>query len=232
MLQLGERDREREDSMSESPSLHDASEQASLAPSAEFSAAQRSIDGLFDRSQEKLLWEPAKAPDPLGELLDSRYMLPLLLPSDPRMLGALPTKPASLDDEKRSSVRLSVDGSSRSTSRASYRGAMGWRFSKQLREIGPATLQYVDGSGAAARWTRPEPEPMEPDDEDDRPPPPYPMDEELEGGEGDEGDDTLRINTAVRLTVLTRAPSGRRGRTSMGGTPTIERESSMSTTVA
>ncbi|KAI0801000.1 hypothetical protein C8Q74DRAFT_1239789 [Fomes fomentarius] len=148
--EIGEREREREDS-STSPSLHDVSmnsEEKSLASSIE-SAAQRSIDALFDRTQEKLLWDPAKAPDPLGELLDSRHMLPLLFPSDPRMLGALPTKPASLDDDKRTSVRLSVDGSSRSVSRASFghRGAMGWRFSKQLRDIGPTTLQYPEEGG-------------------------------------------------------------------------------------
>lgn len=225
---IGEREREREDS-STSPSLHDVSinsEEKSLASSIE-SAAQRSIDALFDRTQEKLLWDPAKAPDPLGELLDSRHMLPLLFPSDPRMLGALPTKPASLDDEKRTSVRLSVDGSSRSVSRASFghRGAMGWRFSKQLRDIGPTTLQYVDGSRAAARWTRPPPMEPEPEEEDDKLPPPY-------SDEPEEGDE-LKVDTAaVHLTALTRAPSTRsRGRASMtGGTP-IERESSMSTLV-
>ena len=133
---------------------------------------------LFDRATEKLAWEPAKAPDPLGELLDSRYMLPLLLPTDPMMLGVLPTKPASLDDSegvttKRSSTRLSVDYSSRSTSRASFgnRGAMRWRFSRHTREIGPMTLQFVDGSHAAARWTRPA-EPPEDDEDAERPPPP------------------------------------------------------------
>ncbi|KAI0361327.1 hypothetical protein OH77DRAFT_1417565 [Trametes cingulata] len=215
--ELGEREREREESISASPSLHDVpigSDQASSI-SQEGSAAQRSIDALFDRTQEKLLWEPAKAPDPLGELLDSRFMLPLLLPSDPRMLGALPTKPSSLDDEKRVGVRLSVDGSSRSESRASFgnRGAMGWRFSKQLREIGPSTLQYVDGSRAAARWTRP----VELEEDDaDKPPPPYSSDDpNEESGE-------LKIDTgAVHLTALTRAPSGRsRGRASVAnGTP-------------
>ncbi|KAI0756736.1 DIL domain-containing protein [Daedaleopsis nitida] len=212
--EIGEREREREES-SASPSLHDVpinSEQDTS--SFEVSAAQRSIDALFDRTQEKLLWEPAKAPDPLGELLDSRHMLPLLLPSDPRMLGAIPTKPANFDDEKRTSVRLSVDSSSRSTSRASFgnRGAMGWRFSRHLRDIGPTTLQWVDGSGAAARWTRPEPEPVELEDDDERPPPPYSPDEH-----GEDGDD-LKIDTAVHLTVLTRAPSGRsRGRASVAG---------------
>ncbi|KAI0375274.1 hypothetical protein BV20DRAFT_960378 [Pilatotrama ljubarskyi] len=215
--ELGEREREREESISASPSLHDVpigSDQASCI-SQEGSAAQRSIDALFDRTQEKLLWEPAKAPDPLGELLDSRFMLPLLLPSDPRMLGALPTKPPSLDDEKRVGVRLSVDGSSRSESRASFgnRGAMGWRFSKQLRDIGPSTLQYVDGSRAAARWTRP----VELEEDDaDKPPPPYSSDDP------DEESGELKIDTgAVHLTALTRAPSGRsRGRASVAnGTP-------------
>ncbi|KAI0660350.1 DIL domain-containing protein [Cubamyces menziesii] len=215
--ELGEREREREESVSASPSLHDVpigSDQAS-STSQEGSAAQRSIDALFDRTQEKLLWEPAKAPDPLGELLDSRFMLPLLLPSDPRLLGALPTKAPSLDDEKRSGVRLSVDGSSRSASRASFgnRGAMGWRFSKQIREIGPSALQYVDGRRAAARWTRP----VELEEDDgDKPPPPYtPDDPNEEAGE-------LRLDTqTVHLTALTRAPSGRsRGRASVAnGTP-------------
>ncbi|KAI0673406.1 DIL domain-containing protein [Trametes maxima] len=214
--ELGEREREREESISASPSLHDvpiASDQASSI--SQESAAQRSIDALFDRTQEKLLWEPAKAPDPLGELLDSRYMLPLLLPSDPRMLGALPTKPPTLDDEKRTGIRISFDGSSRSESRASFgnRGAMGWRLSKHLRDIGPSTLQYVDGSRAAARWTRP----VEIEDEEgDKPPPPYASDDPNdESGE-------LKLDTeVVHLTALTRAPSGRsRGRASVvNGTP-------------
>lgn len=231
IFQIGEREREREES-SASPSLHDVSinsEQDASTSSLEIFAAQRSIDALFDRTQEKLRWEPAKAPDPLGELLDSRHMLPLLLPSDPRMLGVLPTKPASFDDEKRTSVRLSVDSSSRSTSRASFgnRGAMGWRYNRHLRDIGLTTLQWVDGSGAAARWTRPELEPVDPEDDDEKPPPPYSPDELGEDG------DELKIDTAVHLTMLTRAPSGRsRGRASVvGGTP-IEREPSMSSMIS
>lgn len=224
--QIGERERDRDDSCA-SPSLHEVplnSEQSSLAPSIE-SAAQHFIDALFDRTQEKLLWEPAKAPDPLGELLDSRYMLPLLLPSDPRMLGALPTKPPGLCEDK--NHRISVDGHSRSTSRASFgnRGAMGWRFSRLLRDIGPMTLQWVDGSVAAARWTRPvEPEPEE---EEDKPPPPY-SDDGQDDGLGD-GDKTLKIATAVHLPILTRVPSGRsRGRMSMaGGTPIDHRDGSL-----
>ena len=72
---MGEREREREleDSM--------ASEAASLNASSETFAAQHSIDNLFDRSHSQSEWEPAKAPQVLGELLDSRHMLPLFLPS-------------------------------------------------------------------------------------------------------------------------------------------------------
>ena len=144
------------------------------------------------------------------------------------MLGVLPTKPPSLDDDKRSSVRLSVDGSSRSTSRASFgnRGAMRWRYSKRLRDVGPTMLQWIDGSGAVARWTRP----VELEDEDaERPPPPYPSDDPPSDGEGEAGGDgALKIETSVHLTTLTRAPSGRtRGRASMAGTPIDRRESSI-----
>ncbi|CDO73489.1 hypothetical protein BN946_scf185013.g124 [Trametes cinnabarina] len=212
-----------EGSVSASPSLHDVpigSDQASSSSSQENSAAQRSVDALFDRTQERLFWEPAKDAGSAWELLDSRYMLPLLLPSDPRMLGALPTKPPGLhlDDGKRSSVRMSVDSSSsRSESRASFssRGAMGWRFSKQIRDIGPSTLQYVDGIRAAARWTRPVE--LEEDEGDSKAPPPYASDDA-----NDEDIGELKLDTqVVHLTALTRAPSGRsRGRASVAnGTP-------------
>lgn len=87
------------------------------------------------------------------------------------------------------------------------------------------TLQWVDGSVAAARWTRPvEPEPEE---EEDKPPPPY-SDDGQDDGLGD-GDKTLKIATAVHLPILTRVPSGRsRGRMSMaGGTPIDHRDGSL-----
>ncbi len=102
---------------------------------------------------------------------------------------------------------------------------MGWKFSKQLRDIGPMTLQWVDGSVSAARWTRlVEPEP---EDEEDKPPPPY-SDDGQDDDDGADGDKTLKITTAVHLPVLTRVPSGRRGRLSMaGGTPIDHRDGTL-----
>ena len=102
---------------------------------------------------------------------------------------------------------------------------MGWRFSRQLRDIGPMTLQWVDGTVAAARWTRPvEPEP----EDEDKPPPPY-SDDGHQDDDAADGDKTLKIATAVHLPVLTRVPSGRnRGRMSMaGGTPIDHRDGSL-----
>ncbi|KAH9947151.1 DIL domain-containing protein [Amylocystis lapponica] len=211
--EIGERERDREESASVSPSLQDvsiASDSVSMVPSQETSAAQRGIDGLFDRSLEKSFWEPAKAPEPLGELLDSRFMLPLLLPSDPRMLGAFPVKRHAPEEDKWNAARLSLDSASRSASRASFgsRGAMAWRLdSKKLRDVGVGTLEWVDGSRAASRWTRP----VEADEEDAEKsrPPPYTSDDSnpLYG----------ELGVATHFTPLTRQPSTRsRGRASVG----------------
>ncbi|KAI0931856.1 hypothetical protein AcW1_000858 [Taiwanofungus camphoratus] len=205
--EIDEREREREESVSVSPSLHDVPivpDSGSPVLSQETSSAQRHLDALFDRSYEKSSWEPAKAPEPLGELLDSRHMLPLLLPSDPRMLGALPTERSISDEEKRSNPRLSQDSTA---SRASFgsRGAMAWRLdSKKLREVGVGTLQFIDGSRAATRWIRP----TEFDEEDWDKSPPYSYDDV----HPDYGDLTVETH----FTPLTRKPSARsRGRTSV-----------------
>src|ERR1700761_8988075 len=50
---------------------------------------QHSIDKLFDTSSDMADWLPPKPPPVLGELLESRYMLPLVLPSDPQFLCAI-----------------------------------------------------------------------------------------------------------------------------------------------
>ncbi|OBZ70782.1 hypothetical protein A0H81_09434 [Grifola frondosa] len=55
----------------------------------QFWRPQGHIDVLFDRTRERLLWEPAKAPEAIWDSLGSRCMLPSFLPFDPRMLGAL-----------------------------------------------------------------------------------------------------------------------------------------------
>ncbi|OCH94762.1 hypothetical protein OBBRIDRAFT_845272 [Obba rivulosa] len=210
--EMGERDRDREDSISASPSLDMAviSDHMSTTSSQETALAQRFIDALFDRSQDKSLWEPAKAPEPLGELLESRHMLPLFLPSDPRMLGTLPVRRQDAEYEKRQSFRSSIDlEPGRSASRASFgsRGAFAWRFSgSKLREVGPSALQWVDGSRAAHRYSRA----IEVDDGEGEKPLSISLDD-LEPG-------LNTLESAPRLTPLTRRPSGRgRGRASAAG---------------
>lgn len=179
-------------------------------PPSEVSSARRGIDALFDRTQEKSLWEPARASEPLGELLDSRHMLPIVLPSDPRLLGALPAQRHPPEEDKRHRVNLSVDDPSRSASRASFgsRGAMAWRLDcRRLREVGMGTLQCIDGTGSA-RWNR-----LVEFDEaeaDDAPPP------------SSDDDPDSEAERHAHLTPLTRKPSTRsRGRASVAGDETL-----------
>jgi hypothetical protein len=176
---------------------------ASLS-SSDTAAAQQGIDMLFERTQDISSWEPAKAPQVLGELLDSRYMLPLLLPSDPRMLSALPGKPPTIQDEKRSSIQF--NSGTRSASRASVKrsGIMAWRSrNRKLRQVGADTLQWVDGVRSAARWVRPVQ--VEDDEDEDAP---QSTDDLLRNGSHDPD---------THITPLTRKPSTRsRGRPSYG----------------
>jgi hypothetical protein len=161
---------------------------------------------LFERAHDISSWEPAKPPHVLGELLDSRYMLPLLLPSDPRMLSALPGKLPTTQDEKRNSMQF--NSSNRSASRASIKrsGIMAWRSrNRKLRQVGADTLQWVDGVRSAARWVRP----VQVEDE-----------EEEEAPQSRSSDDLLQNgspNPDTHITPLTRKPSTRsRGRPSYG----------------
>ncbi|KAG6912037.1 hypothetical protein DXG01_000285 [Tephrocybe rancida] len=165
-------------------------------------SGSHNVDVLFGTHEETQSWEPTKPPSALGELLDSRYMLPLLFPSDPRMLAALPQKHFFSDEEKRDKRNTKIVESTR---------AAPWRFrNKKLREVGVGALQWVDGFRSAARWVRP----INLDDEEDSPhPPAYTSDDTLA-----EEQPILGIDTDV--TPLTRQPSTsvRKGRHS-GGTP-------------
>lgn len=166
---------------------------------------------LFDRTQEKSAWEPAKPPQVLGELLDSRYMLPLLLPSDPRMLGVSPGNSSVSDaKEKRQSAQLTVEGRSASRASAGNRGAMAWRArNRKVREIGLESLQFVDGVRSASRWGRVV-ENYDDSDGDIR------QEVWSDGDQEGYGSDTI----VDRITPLTRKPSGRsKGRPSMGEGP-------------
>jgi len=179
--------------------------------SSDTTVAQHNIDMLFDRMQEKAAWEPAKAPQVLGELLDSRHMLPLLLPSDPRMLAASPGKPPTQDtEEKRKSAQLTVQGRSASRASAGNRGSMAWRSkSRKVREIGVEALQFVDGIRSASRWTMAAEEYNDNDSEHD-PPRNESFSDDCRNGYGSD----TNLNHA---TPLTRKPSGRsKGRPSIG----------------
>ncbi|KAJ7783698.1 DIL domain-containing protein [Mycena maculata] len=199
--EIGQRDADQSSVSSfatESQSISETPYQTPSIASSDGSAGQLGIDMLFERTQEKSSWEPVKPPQVLGELLDSRHMLPLAFPSDPRMLSALPGKLIFPDDKP------PVTPMSRSSSRASEgnRGAMPWRSrNRTLREVGVGTLQWVDGVRSAARWGRlANPEP----DDDEFP-------EEPNGGDASE----LTVDT--HITPLTRKPSVRsKGRPSQG----------------
>ncbi|KAL0578711.1 hypothetical protein V5O48_003267 [Marasmius crinis-equi] len=206
----------------------------SASPSSEGLAAQDSIDLLFDRSKDKSTWEPIQPPKVLGELLDSRYMLPLVFPSNPRMLGALPGDPGGSvfgemgtgDKRFNSSSSLGTpptpSSMSRSASRASNlsnvsHGAMRWRSrNRKLREVGASSLKWIDG----VRWGRRTGISYQGEGEGEGDGEGEGEDEELDGADAE--DRTLKI----KLDTLTRRPSGRKGRASQGGetTPVLERE--------
>ncbi|WVF67327.1 hypothetical protein IAT40_002078 [Kwoniella sp. CBS 6097] len=98
------------------------------------------IDALFDGTTSLADFTPQSAPECLGELLDSRYMLPFLLPEDNAYLIATPPSDAAYRNLLPASPFIS-DGSrtSRPPSRSSFSSSrpMGWALPKQrkLREL-------------------------------------------------------------------------------------------------
>jgi hypothetical protein len=159
LVQIGERDRDRESVLSNDDGPTSNGLSLSISSNLpETSATQQSIDILFDKTRGKSAWEPLKSPETLGELLDSRYMLPLLFPSDPRMLAASPSKlPLSTHERKKSGLPLNVENGEASTPAASAgsRGALNWRFKgRRVRDVGVGTLRWVDGLNYTSRWSR------------------------------------------------------------------------------
>lgn len=134
------------------PSASGSSIAASVSSDNE--TAQHHIDMLFDRAHEKSAWEPVKSPAVLGELMDSRYMLPLLFPSDPRLLATSPEKVHSRTEAKRGSFQLAPEtGRSASRASAGNRGAMAWKSkARRIRQVPAEVLQWVDGTPSASRW--------------------------------------------------------------------------------
>jgi hypothetical protein len=213
-----DRGHEREGSISSLVNRDDSSsieQSPSIAPSDLSSQPQQSIDALFDRHNDISIWEPIRPPQALGELLDSRYMLPLLFPSDPQLLAAVSGKKELLDEEKRVSLQNLSSLSDKNSDKVSFlRGPLPWATkSRRLREVGVGTLKWVDGIRSASRWGQPVAHDYEPPETGGSSPDP-----EIEEGEGDPD---LRVNT--HTTHLTRKPSGRaKGRLSdMGETTPI-----------
>lgn len=118
----------------------------------ENTANRHGIDPLFNRSFDKSTWEPPRAPQVLGELLDSRHMLPLFLPSDPRRLSATSDKTHVAEYAKRlASSRLDAH----STSHASTQGPMGWKCrSCKVRNVSIQTLRWIDRLKPPSSWGR------------------------------------------------------------------------------
>jgi len=200
--QLSERERDRDDTGSISSLVNDAGSVSrrspSLAPSESTLPFNQSIDALFDKSQDKAMWEPQRPSQVLGELLDSRHMLPLLFPSDPRMLAARPGKGLIIGDHK----RVSIQSSSSHSSRASMSGApLSYRTrGRKIREVRLETLQVVDGVRAAARYTRPIAlEELEAEHE-----------EESKGDDAEVEGAPMTLNVDVGVTHFTNRPSIRR----------------------
>ena len=178
----------------------------SLESLSDILAAQKSVDMLFDRLQGKSSWEPVKPPEALGEFLDSRHMLPLFFPSDPRMLAALPGKLPKTGGEFNPNGKSpgSVEANPASVG---SRGPLDWTpGGKKVRDVGVGMLAWVDGVAYTSKWTKPVE--IEPDDEVER----------MQDSPCPNEDLTLNPNAPAPLeniTPLTRRKSSRRGRSSM-----------------
>ncbi|OJA16275.1 hypothetical protein AZE42_00123 [Rhizopogon vesiculosus] len=203
-----ERERELEDGMASEANA------PSINASLETSAAQNSIDMLFDRSRSQSEWESAKPLQVLGELLDSRHMLPLFLPSDPRMLSATPAKQAVTGFGDQENTRPFTNTRSSSRTSTVDGGAMKWRCrSRSVRNVKFETLRWVDRFR-----TKPQTLPLRVLEEEYEENPSTPLSDDV-------GD--LRINTDVPFAVshgtpLTKRPSARsRGRLSLIGEPVV-----------
>ena len=182
-----------------------SSQAPSISPSIATTSPQQSIDILFDRSLDKSTWEPVRPPQVLGELLDSRHMLPLLFPSDPRLLAALPGE--IMHPEDRTSLRSPKSDSDKSSSHTNAPEPFSWRSrNRNVRKIGIEILQWVDGVRSASRWGKSLVHDFEVGNEESHST--YPTEEP------EDDEPTIRIN--AHIAPLTRKPSGRaKGRLSM-----------------
>ncbi|KIJ45525.1 hypothetical protein M422DRAFT_67024 [Sphaerobolus stellatus SS14] len=172
--EMGDKDYDREGSVAST--INEVPEDVSQTPSlsgstqsSQLTRAQRGIDLLFSRDYERAEWEAPQPPEALGELRDSRHMLPLVFPSNPRLLAAVQRNTEAVDGSGRKSKRESLQTPNghlatvnflerekeRPASRASVsrKGALAWTSRAQkLRTIGIETLEWVDGVRGQGRW--------------------------------------------------------------------------------
>ncbi|KAL4069680.1 DIL domain-containing protein [Scleroderma yunnanense] len=208
--EISEREREREHDLDDSSVIsgNPSITKASSISTTETSANQHNVDLLFDRTFDKFIWEPPRAPQVLGELLDSRHMLPLFLPSDPRRLSASPVK-THVPEYARHLAGHRFEA--RGAGQMNVHGPMEWKCrSYRVRGVSTQTLQWMDGLKPSSSRGRP-------------------LEVHYADYGGDESSsspseiESLRIDTQVprtssHSTPLTRKPSARsRGRLSLSG---------------
>lgn len=130
--------------------------------------------------------------------MDSRHMLPLMLPTDPRLLAVLPRI-----SKKLGYVRSVATPTTEASSQVGERHNRQWKSRyRRFRAVDVNTLNQLDGAGSVSRWTKPV---IDQEDEKEDP------------GDAEDSvatDDTPRVNTDI--TPLTKKPSTRRGRQSQG----------------
>ncbi|KIO34738.1 hypothetical protein M407DRAFT_3358 [Tulasnella calospora MUT 4182] len=91
LLSWLQRQREQDEELPSSSSeeaVNDAASRSSDSKTRERDEMQLLIDNLFDPDHPKSEWTAPKPPEALGELMNSRYMIPLIFPSDPALIVA------------------------------------------------------------------------------------------------------------------------------------------------
>lgn len=117
------------------------------------------IEALFDGSVSLAEWMPETGPEALGELLDSRHMLPFLIPQDIEFLLARPPADAAFSNLMTEKPPL-PDGStpSRPLSVASYSSTrpMGWEAptNKEISKLPEDFFAWMKQRQHAAQLTR------------------------------------------------------------------------------
>lgn len=115
---------------------------------------QQGIDMLFSRAHPQADWSPPRPSEALGELLDSRVMLTLVLPSDARLLASVSPR-GDVDGTNSTVAANGSHGTKISTPRSTARSvsdtstdpeSMRWEPRlRRAREVNVELLDAVDG---------------------------------------------------------------------------------------